>query len=455
MESENGNSRFEWRNYQLAEKISILEKKFDEKSSDWKSEHRQFAENARNILNEIETVLVTIKERNAEAESYVNNINAVTKTADESAIKLKTDDEAIAVIKQKVESSGSEIEAWHASAQSKFNEIEVIYNNNTQMLERLGVFEAQCGKATEQSVKIDGIHESIASRKNEIDKIYYNIFGQILKDEATGVETKVNGLKDDLDEAYHQLKINFSTFEESKTKELNGLLETWKDDFEKIKNKIKSLLPDALTAGLSAAYADKKKAEIVESVAHVTAFRYAILGMIAVSSIPFIVSVYSLIVEHLPFSDAIMRLPRLVLAILPLYIPATWIAYSENRKGNLSKRLIEEYSHKEALSKTYEGLSTQINSLGDDDNANDLRVKLLYNVLEVSSENPGKLISDYNKSDHPVMDALDKSVKLTNSVEKLVRIPGFTKLAKKLSDKAEKILERQNDQAEQGLDDSD
>ena len=36
--------------------------------------------------------------------------------------------------------------------------------------------------------------------------------------------------------------------------------------------------------------------------------------------------------------------------------------------------------------------------------------------LEVNSKNPGKLISDYNKSDHPLMDVLDldKSIKLTN-----------------------------------------
>jgi len=55
-----------------------------------------------------------------------------------------------------------------------------------------------------------------------------------------------------------------------------------------------------------------------------------------------------------------------------------WVAYSSNRKMNLSKRLSEEYSHKEVLSKTFEGLSTQINNISDEKISGDLRNKLLY-----------------------------------------------------------------------------
>jgi hypothetical protein len=80
-----------------------------------------------------------------------------------------------------------------------------------------------------------------------------------------------------------------------------------------------------------------------------------------------------------------------------------------------------------------------------------LRTKLLYNILEISSENLGKLISDYNKSDHPLMDALDKSVQLTNAVEKLARIPGFAKVAAQMQKKAEQILKEENTKAAAGL----
>jgi hypothetical protein len=118
---------------------------------------------------------------------------------------------------------------------------------------------------------------------------------------------------------------------------------------------------------------------------------------------------------------------------------------------NLSKRLSEEYSHKEVLSKTFEGLSTQINNISDQTVSTDLRNKLLYNILEVSSENPGKLISDYNKSDHPLMDALEKSVKLATAFEKLGRIPGFSKLAKVMDKKSKAILNDEDKKANIGM----
>lgn len=105
--------------------------------------------------------------------------------------------------------------------------------------------------------------------------------------------------------------------------------------------------------------------------------------------------------------EAIRRLPRLVLAIVPMYIPVLWLKYSANKKLNLSKRLIEEYAHKEVLSKTYVGLSKQITSISDEGHSDELKFRLLSNFLQVSSEDPGKLISNYEASDHPIMEALE------------------------------------------------
>lgn len=139
---------------------------------------------------------------------------------------------------------------------------------------------------------------------------------------------------------------------------------------------------------------------------------------------------------------------------MPIYIPVLWIANSANKNINLSKRLVEEYSHKEVLAKTYEGLSHQISeiSASNPDIATELRIKLLYNLLEVSSENPGKLISDYKKGDHPLMDALEKSGQLTDAFKKLVDLPGFSGLAKRFADKADAILAEQAKKANSGFD---
>ena len=113
--------------------------------------------------------------------------------------------------------------------------------------------------------------------------------------------------------------------------------------------------------------------------------------------------------------DALQKLPNLVPSILFLYIPPLWVAVSASKKVNLSKRLIEEYTHKEVVSKTFEGLSTQIEGINDSKISAELRIKLLRNILEISIENPGKLISDYNKSDHPILEKISGLSKNTES----------------------------------------
>src|SRR5690606_38175611 len=140
--------------------------------------------------------------------------------------------------------------------------------------------------------------------------------------------------------------------------------------------------------------------------------------LIGVSFIPLIVSIVFLSMG-IDLIEVIRRIPRLVLAIIPMYIPVLWLAYSANKKLNLSKRLIEEYAHKEVLSRTYEGLSTQIASIQNPEQSEELKFRLLANFLQVSSENPGKLISNYEASDHPIMEALEQSYKFQIAMDRL------------------------------------
>lgn len=128
-----------------------------------------------------------------------------------------------------------------------------------------------------------------------------------------------------------------------------------------------------------------------------------------------------------------------------MYIPILWFTYSANKKLNLSKRLIEEYSHKEVLSKTYEGLSTQIGSLDNPEQSEELRFRLLSNFLQASSENPGKLISNYETSDHPVMEALEQSYKLQMTVDRVANIPGMGKFATIIEKNSKKKIAKKED----------
>ncbi|WP_323168571.1 hypothetical protein, partial [Pseudomonas atacamensis] len=55
------------------------------------------------------------------------------------------------------------------------------------------------------------------------------------------------------------------------------------------------------------------------------------------------------------------------------------------------------------------------------------------------------------KTDHPLMDALENSAKLSDSVESLSKLPGFSALAKKLATRTDELLSSQAKKVESGL----
>lgn len=326
-------------------------------------------------------------------------------------------------------------------------------------------------KVKELHTQIESFYKGSSTRRSSIEALYLEIEGQEVDDEeeGEGKTKRIPGLKEKLENSYKQLEIqiknlstqtavdykkteaslvNLFTQEDAK---LSAFQLQWQENLTQLRLEIKKLLPDALTAGLSHAYESRRKEEEANATKHRTSFDNAVKVMSYLAIIPVAISVIQYLFFDKTLDDLIKTLPNLVAAIVPIYAPTLWIAYFSNKQINLSKRLIEEYAHKESVTKTFEGLSRQIEAIEDREIANDLRNKLLYNLLEISSENPGKLITDYNKSDHPLMDALDKSVKLTDAVQKLARIPGFNKLANKLSAQSETIIEEQRRKAEAGI----
>ncbi|WP_205619000.1 hypothetical protein [Rubritalea marina] len=316
------------------------------------------------------------------------------------------------------------------------------------------------GKVSEGNellTKASNTHKSILRRKEEVDEAYFDIYGYEDEDEL-GQTILVEGKKDRLEKSFNDLTHKAESIEKQQTQQIESIdikfkekADAWKGIVDELSKQVKDLMPEALTKGLSAAYSKKKTDEEATLIKHEGAFVKSIRSAVGVSLIPFSLGVYMLFNGN-SLDDVILKAPSLASSVLPIYIPIIWMAYSADKKAKLSKRLIEEYTHKEVLSKTYEGLSTQVNALPDEEVSAELRVKLLTNVLNISGENPGKLISDYNKSDHPVIDVLEQSTKLTESFEKLQSIPGIGKLAERLIKRSEDDIEKTAQKASKGLD---
>lgn len=400
-------------------------------------------------------------EPNKNLDSFKNDLDALKKSADQH---YQTIQDSLKIKEENLTRQFDEIKKIHEDAIKS----QAILNSLNDQIQSAQSITAEVEKTQTETQttlsKAEALYKNMRLQMDEFEKIYHKVFGytegegtnqkkipgleERLQNAYVQLSNDIESLSENLDEIKESFEISFKKIEEEKLKNLH---DEWKKNYSALDLQIKSLLPNALTAGLSHAYEEKRKQETIERDSYQLKFNICIAIMSFFALLPIGVGYYEFLTGK-QFDQIVASLPTIVSIILPLYIPTLWLAYFSNKQVNLSKRLVEEYSHKEVLSKTFEGLSTQISVIEKTEVVDELKTKLLYNILEVSSENPGKLITDYNKSDHPLMDALDKSVKLTLAVEKLSRIPGFNKIANRLAQNAQSIQNGQTQKAEAGLD---
>ncbi len=451
---------------EIKSQLDNISKAIASKVTDSEEEALQSAERSRVALREIE-----------KSKSYIDN--SVSKIESLAEVIETKSEELINTAEQAVQKN-TDIEGLHEDAEAIRNEViklkeelnEALSESSTRLgeitqnlaqcaglPEKLAEASNQLAQLQEKFSQVEDVVNHSVKRKGQIDELHKTILGQDIKTPDGEVE-HVDGVKDELESAYNgfegrvqKLDVEIDQVIEGINGKYNTLLEESSAEYESVSSKLKSLLPDALAAGLSAAYEKKKTEEEVYLKNSSALFNKLIIGLVCISCLPFLVDFYLLFFKKVPLLDVISDTPKILITMLPLYFPILWLAYSTNKKVNLSKRIIEEYTHKAVLGRTYEGLSNQIDSIPNTDGVSDeLRVKLLFNILQVSSENPGKLISDYNSSDHPLMEALENSGKLGGSINRLENLPGFSALVARLSSKSKKIIKESESLVEKGLD---
>lgn len=302
----------------------------------------------------------------------------------------------------------------------KREELEKRINTLIAQDKQLSSLQENCKKilsnATSTDNRINSLLESAAERKEDIENIY---------DEIAGYDTKegkhIEGLKEKLQTAFTKIEKDNKDLKEDFENTKENLLQ-WKTDFIKeqsgkfvsLLNKIKDLLPGAMSAGLSSSYSNKKIEEINERNKAQKHFGLVIFLMSLLGVIPVVINI-KLYLSGKGIEYILAHIPQITMTILPIYIPLIWAAIHFNKCINLSKKLIEEYAYKEALNRTYEGLAEQIKDLKDKDN--ELRREHLKIILKASGENPGKFITGYDKCDNPLIDVLSKPEKLSKFLQ--------------------------------------
>lgn len=455
----------------LAERIKLLSNDFIEatkSSPEYEKEAKEasrrtseYRNKAYQTLEEAKTFVTSIENNNSIINQYKLNSTVLLESISSDFENFNNDNN---LALEKLNSLNERIKEVNESISIFEETLENHPDLETEIIE----LETSISIIKENESKSSQLIKSITNRKIELQTLYNEILGYEDEDNEGNV-TIIKGSKQELIESLEGLEERviyyneeFKNLEKNTSESTTNLLKVnsdkillqineWEEKYEKLNKKIESLLPNAVTAGLSYAFSKKKEDEDISYEKHKRQFGYGIAGMIAVSLIPFLISVFTLFGKD-TLDIVINRAPKLVIAILPLYIPVLWLSISSSKKMNLSKRLIEEYAHKEVLSKTFEGLSKQINNLEEDNISKELKTKLIQDFLQMYSENPGKLISDYNKSDHPIMELLENSNKLDKTIQKLQKFPGLNKVAEIIEKKSESKIVQVTDAIERTLD---
>lgn len=300
---------------------------------------------------------------------------------------------------------------------------------------------------------IGTLHAQAEKDKSSIRKLYQSLFGYVTTDQATGETKTVKGLKAELDETYEALKMNMAELEKSTQQKYDKNIENWESQYGAIKDRVESLLPGAMSAGLAEAYKNKREAEEDLYRRGYRNFLIIIASLAVVAVIPAGVVVW-LMLTGTGITEAIGEAPRLTLALSPVYAALIWLGLFQNKSLKTSKKLIEEYSHKEATAKTFAGLVKQIDAVEDKGTSEALRAKLLEQTLDAAAKNPSDCITNHEKSDNPMLSLLNMSEKWikqvggAENVSKILVLAAEAYLKKAEDDKKDMLKEHVSDEDE-------
>lgn len=418
-------------NFATKEDLDTLTREFDKKLPDHEREAKNASATVTRYRNQSEKHTKEVQLFVQEIESHQNNLNTLVSQLE----SLKTNQEKSVTLLEQTQARYSSLNACDTDAANLLELIKEFKSKAELRVEEIESSSKEWSAIVEEELpsiqlKIEAAQEKVNSDTKAIRKIYEEILGEgglaeKLKSELDVARNNLNKLKKESKTALDAVKEEVEKVNETATEQYNALLKEKQDYYTTLKQQIESLLPDALTAGLASAYQAKREKEVEERNKSHQTFLWAIGVMTILALLPVLFNLWLLYGKNLEIIELITKIPSTVVLILPIYAPVLWLAYAANKRVNQSKRLIEEYAHKEALSKTFGGLSTQVKQLEDAGLSADLSVKLLYNVIKASAENPGELIKGFNKADNPIIDVLDKGIGFTESLKRLTEIPGF------------------------------
>lgn len=169
------------------------------------------------------------------------------------------------------------------------------------------------------------------------------------------------------------------------------LNKTWSESYQTLFQKIEGLLPGATATGLSKAYQEQKENYKWPVILWSLVFGLTVVGMMI-----FGISVY----KDTELKDIQVTIQH-ILARLPFFIPAVWLAIFASKQQSQYKRLQQEYIYKETLAKSYESYKREIDLLPEGEEKVELQQKLITSMVEMCGYNPSLTLENKSHDDKP------------------------------------------------------
>ncbi|WP_178860905.1 hypothetical protein [Thiomicrorhabdus cannonii] len=317
----------------------------------------------------------------------LNELNRVVGEANKNLKEVESDSEKSYSLYQRLfgEDGNSGISADIDSLLKKIQSLLADSTQSNQSIQKIEQQINQLHKNTENyetSAKqsTQEIEKLLADTEEELKALksfYVKVFGT--PDEEGGL---AGGLKAELEE-YKQAFKKYETEHKSKIQELI--------------NEIESLLPGAVSAGLSSEY-KKLKDECEKPIFWFTMQFYVALSVLLAAGIAsFVFSVQKeSMVESLIYN---------LLQGSPIILPAIWFAIFTSRRRNELERLRQEYAHKQAVTSSYQSFKEQIDRLGE--NQPEMLGALMTTAIKTIGENASKVLSNNSRESSPIHETVN------------------------------------------------
>jgi len=303
--------------------------------------------------------------------TYIFTLDAGPKSKDiaKLATNLSLDLDATKRVREKVESEGEDAESW---IEEISNTKQSADNALTNAEESLTKIQNAVARTQELAGEAGTEAEGIAELKSE---------ASASADEISDLRLTVNDSQEELGKEILALKEAEESLKAEK-ETLKRVLSSERENVREVRRELEGLLPGATAAKLGHGYVRHKKGIKTRLKA---AQKHVVCGVVAMALL--------ITISHFalpPLTGEVTDLITGLVARVSFSIPAIWYTLIYTREYRRLFELYEDYSHKEAVAYTFEGLRRMMQELDSSKEEHDLTRKLSNEAIEAFSDNPNR-----------------------------------------------------------------